>query len=63
MVEPEAQKPPPIPEGDRLCETCGHAETCAVRVAISAVAPEGGIEVGACGFYLPVSEEEQPAKS
>jgi hypothetical protein len=45
-----------IVEGERLCQTCGLAAVCAVRVAITVVAPEGGIEVGACGLYWPVDE-------
>ena len=45
-----------IAEGERLCQTCGLAAVCAVRVAITAVAPEGGIKVGACGLYWPVEE-------
>jgi hypothetical protein len=45
--------------GERLCQTCGHAATCAVRVAITTVAPEGGIEIGACGVYWPVDLHEK----
>ena len=57
LTEPEAPSEPPA-TGERLCETCGHAATCAVRVAITLVAPEGGIEIGACGVYLPIEEAE-----
>jgi hypothetical protein len=45
---------PPIPEGEALCRSCLHAPVCEVASAISRVAPEGGVEIGACGLYLPV---------
>jgi hypothetical protein len=55
LAEPEEPRPP-IPEGENLCASCAAAPLCHVRIAIFQTAPEGGIEIGACGFYVPTEQ-------
>jgi len=54
IAETEEPKPQ-IPEGEALCRSCGHADVCIVACAIRQIAPDGGVEIGSCGLYLPFS--------